>query len=108
MTKEIEESFESNPIVTLCISNVSGVVHLTQVGGYTLSILLKELATIEDIPVAAQSLQKDYVGQEIFIITDYNFFKTITGTFTHMSYKSIKEIPSFDEDSSVYSFVVSY
>lgn len=106
---EEQEIIEKNPIVTLCISNPHGVLNLQQVGGYTLSRLLLELACIEDIPLFNQEKQIDLVGQEIFVTTDVSFVLGLVSAFTHLSWKAILEFKKTCKLSDqTYSFVVSY
>tara|TARA_B100000035_G_scaffold314665_1_gene331717 strand:- start:686 stop:1009 length:324 start_codon:yes stop_codon:yes gene_type:complete len=100
---------EKNPTVTLCISTCEGAAHVVQVGGHSLAKIVNELASMEDIPLQRSPSQIDVVGQDIYVTRDRHFFDSIKGCFTHLSWKSILELPSFKSaEDVVYSFVVSY
>jgi hypothetical protein len=106
---EDQEIIEKNPIVTLCISSAQGVLNIQQIGGYTLSKLLIELASIEDIPLRQQDKQIDLVGQEIFVTNNVDFVSGISSAFTHLSWKAILEFKRTCRLSEhTYSFVISY
>ena len=96
-------------VVSLAITDSSGVLHLVQVGGENLARLVKELASVDSNPMKVQDNQMDLVGQEIFYTRDHTFFGSLLAAFTHMSWCSAKSIPSFESrEGVVYSFVVSY
>lgn len=104
-----DEIIEKNITVTLCVSDDTGVLHLEQVGGQTLGKLLTDLALVGDYPIVRQIAQRDLVGQEIFIVSETDYFRRLTGAFSHMSWKSIKSFPDFSHvDSVKYSFIVSF
>ena len=100
---------EKNPTVTLCISTCEGAAHVVQVGGYSFAKIINEIASMDDTPLNRSPSQIDVVGQDIYVSRDRNFFDSVKGCFTHLSWQSVLDLPRFkDKDDVVYSFVVSY
>jgi len=107
--KEIEV-IETQVSVMLVMSSKSGeVLYLSQVGGDNLANLIKELSELEDYPINIQEYQLDDIGQEIFIIEDKNYLRSIVGVFSNMSWNTAKGVNSLiSRDGIVVSLVVTY
>lgn len=107
--KEIEV-IETQPSVMLVIGSPQGeVLYLSQVGGSNLIALIKELSDLEDYPISVQDYQLDDIGQEIYVIEDKNYLKSIVGVFSNMSWTTAKGVVGLlSRDGIVASLVVAY
>lgn len=107
--KEIEV-IETQPSVMLVIgSNQGEVLYLSQVGGSNLIALIKELSELEDYPISVQDYQLDDIGQEIYVIENKEYLKSIVGVFSNMSWNTAKGVVGLlSREGIVASLVVAY
>tara|TARA_B100002019_G_scaffold30746_1_gene24725 strand:+ start:3952 stop:4278 length:327 start_codon:yes stop_codon:yes gene_type:complete len=108
MTEEKIEGMGLNPVVTLVITDLSGKVKLLEkVGESNLSHFLKLASKLEDNPIREDSYLLDCRGQEIYILEDFSYFKSITGFF--LSCPDSREIVKLCSTKDLhFSFIVSY
>ena len=108
-TLEVEQ-ISISPNVNLVITGIDGEVrYLAEVGSSPLADVLKTASMLADFPVDKQEHQLDDIGQDIFVITDFKYFRVLCGTFTSLSWDSIKSLSStFSKDNLNYTFVVNY
>ena len=108
--KKIEEveSLGLHPCVTLVVVDDFGCVKLLEhIGEENFAGFLSIAAQIESNPIAIDSFLLDCRGQEIYTLSDYDYFKSISGFFLTIS--NVKElVNACHSDNLKFTFIVSY
>lgn len=109
--KEKQENIESlgiNPVVNLVITDEFGnVKYLERAGEANLSQFLKLASTLDDNPIKKESYLLDCRGQEIYTLSEFDYFKSITGFL--LSCPDSSEISKLCNSKNLkFSFIVSY
>ena len=102
------EGLGLTPVVTLVVVDEFGQVRLLEhVGNSTLVDFLKHACKLKDNPITSSDSLLDCRGQEVYVLKDLKYFKSITGFF--LSSPNYKELSSLcSKDGLVFSFIVSY
>ena len=109
MKKEEEvESLGLQPCVTLVVSDEFGNVKLLEhIGESTLGEFIRNASGVESNPIKEDSFLLDCRGQEIYTLDDYDYFKSISGTF--LSVSDIGDlVKACGKEGLKFTFIVSY
>lgn len=106
--KEEIESLGIHPTVNLIITDEFGnVKYLERAGEANLAQFLKLASTLDSNPIKKESYLLDCRGQEIYILSDFEYFKSITGFL--LACPDASEICNLCTSKNLkFSFIVSY
>ena len=104
------QQIESSPSVFLIVTDETGEInYLAQVSNEVLAVVLKTASQMKDYPVEKQEFQLDHLGQEIYKITDKQYFRSIVGTFLSLSWDTAKTLLSLAEKEGLqFTLAISY
>lgn len=110
MDEEINEveGLGLHPCVTLVVSDEFGKVKLLEhIGEGVLGEFLKNASEIGSNPIKEDSFLLDCRGQEIYTLSDYEYFTSIAGTF--LSVSDIGGlVKACAKEELKFTFIVSY
>ena len=109
-TEEEIITVESNVSVNLIVTGQCGsVVACESVGGIELANVLKLAAERDDYPIQKSDSLIDCIGQDIYACSDYEYIKSISGAFSHLTFDRSRELTNIvNKESMNFSFIISY
>ena len=104
------QKIDSAPSVSLIITDENGEIkYLATVSNTCTVEVLKTASKLKDYPVEHQDFQLDSLGQEIYKITDNDYFGAIVGTFLSLSWETSKSLLQFSKKEGLkFTLAINY